>query len=604
MGRFFPTATVLAALLAGLAVVPVAQAQDAEPVLWSLPLRPAASVARSLGASAAGAHEHGGEPAAEASTLTEPFQVAAISWEPGGEVTGASVRVREGGRWTEWFELGVIDDGVAGHRVSTEPVISGEADGVEAVVETADGRPPRDVRIDLVRAPETTAARAAAAANGNVAPGDELRPAIVTRAQWGADERITKDSPSFDELKAMYVHHTAGSNGYSAAQAPGIVKAIHVQHVKSNGWPDIGYQFLVDRFGTVYEGRRGSLERLVLGAQAGGYNTGTIGVSGLGNFHSTGTNPSSKMREAIIQVLSWQAHKWGLDPTGTVRLRTGSSTGSGTKWKPGELTDPLPKIIGHRDTNITACPGDDLYSRLPAIRREVTARVELAVQTWGSPAAGLPRPAVKAWSSSQAPVRTPNTVTLKWSAVAGADRYEVLVRRAPHDGPLSPKDGWDVLGTTSDTRFPVTLRLGTYHELGVRAVDAGGTRGPVATAGPVTRPLGYSAKITASGGWVKKKVKGYFKERAYRTTRAGETLTVTGVKDVRELWIIAPTTKGDGRIAVFVNGTKVRTTKLDHPTKKQRRIRVALPQVSSGTITITTVDAGKRVRISGLAFVR
>ena len=112
-------------------------------------------------------------------------------------------------------------------------------------------------------------------------------PAIVPRSGWSADEKIRRSTPSFASvIRLAVVHHTAGANGYTAAQSPAIVRAIELYHVKGNGWNDIGYNFLVDRFGTVFEGRFGGIERNVVGAHAEGFNTGSVGVAVMGEYSS------------------------------------------------------------------------------------------------------------------------------------------------------------------------------------------------------------------------------------------------------------------------------------------------------------------------------
>jgi hypothetical protein len=101
-------------------------------------------------------------------------------------------------------------------------------------------------------------------------------PAIVSRAAWGAEEEIVRARPLIaSTLKLAIVHHTAGTNSYTPAQSAAIVRGIEVYHVQGNGWNDIGYNFLVDRYGTVYEGRGGGIEKNVIGAHAGGFNAGT-----------------------------------------------------------------------------------------------------------------------------------------------------------------------------------------------------------------------------------------------------------------------------------------------------------------------------------------
>ena len=117
------------------------------------------------------------------------------------------------------------------------------------------------------------------------APAATVTPPIVPRSTWGADERIRRGPPSYaPSVRFAIVHHTAGRNGYSRAEAAAIVKGIQLFHVQGNGWNDIGYNFLVDRFGTVYEGRFGGVDRNVVGAHAQGFNTGSVGVALLGTY--------------------------------------------------------------------------------------------------------------------------------------------------------------------------------------------------------------------------------------------------------------------------------------------------------------------------------
>ena len=611
MGKFFPTASVLALLLAGLTAPASAHADDPGDV-WAIPLeavpRAEASSARSLAGKALSHDDHdddapeGTVAAASEPLETELFNVAGVSWLPDDDdvVTGVAVRVRDEGRWTEWFELGVVDTGEAEHRVASEPVIAAAGDAIQAVVETTSGKVPEDLQVNLVRAGGPMKALTARPA----ATGDELRPAIVTRAEWGADENATRDSLRSSELKAMYVHHTAGSNTYSRDQAASIVKGIHSYHVKSNGWPDIGYQFLVDRFGTIYEGRRGSLDELIVGAQAGGYNTNTIGVSGLGNFHGTGVKPSSAMIDGIVQVLSWQAHKWDLDPTGTVRLMTGGSTGSGTRWKPGELTDPLPVILGHKDTNVTACPGDDLYARLGSIRTAVAQNVHDAVAEWGHALNPPANPTVVPLIASQAPLRLSSKVTLKWRAVPGAVKYQVVQRKAAHGKKLNTK--WRSVRTTKSLRYQTSLRFGEYHEYAVRAIDAQGRRSGLSPIGSITRPIVSGKQLKRSSkDWRIVKKKKHYRGRAFRTTTAGATITLSGGRDFTEVWLVVASGRGHGRISVSVNGARVRTVGLDRSSYDAKRIiRVPLAGRRSGTVTITARDQGKQVNVTAIGLVR
>jgi flagellar hook assembly protein FlgD len=192
-------------------------------------------------------------------------------------------------------------------------------------------------------------------------------PAIVPRTDWQADEKIVRAHPLYaPALKLAIVHHTAGTNAYSPAEAPAIVRGIELYHVKGNGWNDIGYNFLVDRYGTVYEGRGGGVTRNVIGAHALGFNTGTVGVSLIGNFqHAT---PPPAMQAALVSLLAWRLDVAHLDPLSTVAYTSG---GNG-KFRAGKVVT-LRAISGHRDTGPSECPGNVAYALLSSLARRVSA---------------------------------------------------------------------------------------------------------------------------------------------------------------------------------------------------------------------------------------
>ena len=189
-------------------------------------------------------------------------------------------------------------------------------------------------------------------------------PAIVPRKGWNADEKIRRAGPSFaSTLRLALVHHTAGANGYSAAEAPAIVRAIELFHVKGNGWNDIGYNFLVDRFGTVYEGRYGGIERNVVGAHAEGFNTGSVGVAVLGEYSSLAV--AAKARASLAQLLAWRLDLAHVDPATTQSFISGGNARFGAG-----LPVFLRTVSGHRDTGFTDCPGTALYNLLTGIAGE------------------------------------------------------------------------------------------------------------------------------------------------------------------------------------------------------------------------------------------
>ena len=191
-------------------------------------------------------------------------------------------------------------------------------------------------------------------------------PAIVPRKGWNADEKIRRAGPSFAAaLRLALVHHTAGANGYTAAEAPAMVRAIQLYHVKGNGWNDVGYNFLVDRFGTVYEGRYGGIERNVVGAHAEGFNTGSVGVAVLGEYSSLAV--TAKARESVARLLAWRLDLAHVDPATTQSFISG-----GNARYPAGLPVFLRTVSGHRDTGFTDCPGTALYNLLNSIGGEVS----------------------------------------------------------------------------------------------------------------------------------------------------------------------------------------------------------------------------------------
>ena len=193
------------------------------------------------------------------------------------------------------------------------------------------------------------------------------QPAIVSRDAWGANEEIVRARPVIAaRVRLAVVHHTAGTNSYTRAQSAAIVRGIEVYHVLGNGWNDIGYNFLVDRFGTVYEGRGGGIERNVVGAHAQGFNFGTVGVALMGNFSYA--PPARAEQDALVRLLAWRLDVAHVDPGSRVVFTSGGNY----KFRAGRLVT-LRAISGHRDTGPSECPGTRAYALLPALTRRVEA---------------------------------------------------------------------------------------------------------------------------------------------------------------------------------------------------------------------------------------
>ncbi len=283
------------------------------------------------------------------------FTLAGIHWRGTGEVRFRTRSVHGG--WSSWragapeSEDGpdpLSGEGVPGWRVGS-PWWTGESNGIQVRVTGL----VRRVRAELVWSPErripyrhTSATEA---------------PTIVPRAAWGADESIRRGPPVYARsVRVAFVHHTAGTNDYSRSEAPAVVRGIQLYHVKSNGWNDVGYNFLVDRFGTIYEGRYGGVDRNVVGAHALGFNTGSVGIALLGTYGTT--KPPSAAQDAIARLIAWRLDVAHVDPIGTATL-----VSAGSEKYPSGAEVELRSVSGHRDTGATQCPGNALYARLPAI---------------------------------------------------------------------------------------------------------------------------------------------------------------------------------------------------------------------------------------------
>jgi putative cell wall-binding protein len=301
----------------------------------------------------------GGQREGRTSTveLRGGVHVLGVSWaeRDGRDVGTVEVRERSAsGGWGPWSPMASDgDDGpdAAGSsaRGGTEAfVTTASAVQVRVVGARGAGRVP-PARLDVVD-PGTSAADAAPVTAGAAAAGG-TKPTIYSRAQWGADESIRTWAPSYGTIKAAVVHHTAGSNSYSAGDVPAIIRGIYVFHTQGRGWGDIGYNFLVDKFGRIWEGRYGGVDKPTVGAHAGGFNSQTFGSSTIGDYSTT--PPPAAVLTAQSKLIAWKLGLAHVDPT-----RTTSIEGAGTRNT----------VMGHRDLNDTGCPGAQLYASLPTLR--------------------------------------------------------------------------------------------------------------------------------------------------------------------------------------------------------------------------------------------
>ena len=180
------------------------------------------------------------------------------------------------------------------------------------------------------------------------------RPRVISRAEWGADESWAGDPSYASSVSMGVVHHTATSNTYSDARA--VMRSMYRYHTQSLGWKDLGYNIVIDRAGNVYEGRKGGLEAGVIGAHASGHNTGSFGVSVIGNYEASA--PTQASLQALENVIAWQSSVYGINPNGTTTDRNGVRRST---------------IVGHKQVGQTACPGR-IQNHLPEIRERAETK--------------------------------------------------------------------------------------------------------------------------------------------------------------------------------------------------------------------------------------
>ena len=189
---------------------------------------------------------------------------------------------------------------------------------------------------------------------------------VTTRAEWGANASYMSWDPDYASAGHVVVHHTAGTNNYSAGQSASIVRGIYYYHAVTLDWGDIGYNFLIDKYGTVFEGRSGSVAapagRMSVGAHARGVNTGTMGLSMMGDYSSV--SPSDAQLSSVGKMAGWFLRRAGItDANGWAGLNVWTTE----RYQAGS-TISMPRILGHRDVGYTSCPGNVGYSKLGTIR--------------------------------------------------------------------------------------------------------------------------------------------------------------------------------------------------------------------------------------------
>jgi hypothetical protein len=313
----------------------------------------------------------------------------------------------------------------------------------------------------------TTAQEPTASSTPAVAGAATAEPSIVSRGGWGADPAYMTWAPQFYPTKKLTVHHTATSDNYTdRAGAEAQIRSIYYYHSVTQDWGDIGYNFLIDKFGTIYEGRYSrdyaganptgddATGRGVTAAHTAGWNSGTVGLALLGTLTTHDATPAA--RDALTRLLAWEASRNGIKPEATEAFVNPVSGATITS----------PNIAGHRDYAATACPGDTFYPTLPAIRRDVAALIA------GSTPPPDTTPPSKPTALTAVAGRT--QVTLTWKAPAETDdvnNYQVWRRS-------SATSSFTLAGTPTGTTFTVgSLKRRTTYDFRVRAVDTSGNIG-------------------------------------------------------------------------------------------------------------------------------
>ena len=381
------------------------------------------------------------------------------------------VRVRQDDGWSNWTPLPVSEHApdpgsleAQGVRFGTEPLITGDADGVQVRIDTPGGVSPTDPQVmlmnnpvvaedaDLPLGPQQASlpiSTVAAATLG--AP----MPTIITRAQWGANEALRRAGPTYSgTIKAAFLHHTVTSNSYTPEESAQQVRNLYGWFVKGLRYSDLAYNVLVDRFGRLYEGRAGGMDQAVIGGHTAGFNSETFAVSAIGNFQSKDLPPEemAAIDESVAQLMAWKLSMNHRDPNGSTVLV--SDSGSGTsRYQPGEQANAF-VIGGHRDIGQTACPGRYLEPQIPIIRSMVASKMGV---TAFNPVMSAPA----AWGASEPLViSTTTTAPLTWTVAVTSrcgNQVRTLSGQQAAGGALSI--GWDKLDDSGAQVPPGTYTL-------------------------------------------------------------------------------------------------------------------------------------------------
>ena len=293
-----------------------------------------------------------------------PTQMVGFEWS--GRTDGViEVRVRTDKGWSRWTSVDgeTVEGPDKGSREARDKTTAGPVWVGQGVREVA----ARVAEGELSGLKMHTIRSDSGRGGGGISPAgaDVVAPPIITRAQWGANESFRtvaqgcNGQPEYGPgVRHAVVHHTVTSNTYTPEESAAAVRGIYQFHTHTSGFCDIGYNFLVDRFGQVFEGRFGGVDRNVVGAHAQGFNRESTGVAAMGTF--TSEPVPAALYAGIRNLLTWKLAVHGVNAQSQVQV--------------GDRG--VPAVSGHRDLNATECPGDALYALLPQLRNEVAAGIQ------------------------------------------------------------------------------------------------------------------------------------------------------------------------------------------------------------------------------------
>jgi hypothetical protein len=391
--------------------------------------------------------------------LARSADLVGLQWqEPALAAAQLRFRLRDGS-WSRWASADAHGHGPDGAPVDRahvgEPLWTGGTRELQLRVAS----PLRGVRLHLVDVSGglgarlragTLGGRASAAGALALAPAQYAAgpgaPPVIARRVWAQGSAPPRVTPRYGAVRVAFVHHTENPNGYSAGEVPAMLRAIYAFHRYVNGWDDIGYNFVIDLYGRIFEARAGGIEEPVVGAHAGGYNLYSTGVAVLGSFMSTPI--STPARIALQRLLAWKLSLHGVPARGHTVVKV-NPAGSVYSRFPANAPVSLPRIAGHRDGDSTDCPGDVLYGELPSIRSHVLTlaprpvRVTLALAPAPVPAGPAPPSTPPAPAPTPTPAPAPTgapapTPTTPPAAAAGRGLA----------GTLAFSDGTPIAGAT------------------------------------------------------------------------------------------------------------------------------------------------------------